>query len=189
MKTVPAVLMITVLTLALTGACGIPTDGEPRSVQAPPGQYPFRSPTAAAAEPGTIAEPLCFVRGDELVRTFRHINDAPTVYTQVAHLLAGPNDTERAAGLTTTLTGTTIASIQLTGTQVTVELDTAVEDASRSDEVLAYGQLVCTITARPDVTGVTFTRDGQRIGIPRADGSLSQGPLTAADYQPLIAID
>jgi hypothetical protein len=188
MKSSSAVLMITVLALALTGACGIPTDGAPRTVQAPPGQHPFRSPTAAAVQPGTVAEPLCFVRGDELVRTFRHINDAPTVYTQVAHLLAGPNDTERAAGLTTTLTGTTVASIRLTGTQVTVELAT-VEDASRSDEVLAYGQLVCTITARPDVTGVTFTRDGQRLGVPRADGSLSQGPLTAADYQPLIAID
>jgi spore germination protein GerM len=182
-------VLLAALLLAVAAACGIPTDNEPRPVEAPPGPFPaFGSPTAAVVEPGAIAEPLCFVRDDKLVRTTRHINNAPTVYTQVAHLLAGPNDTERAAGLTTALTGTTtVDSIKLTGTQVTVELGADTDDARRSDELFAYGQIVCTITARPDVTSVRFTRNGQPIGIPRADGSLSKQPLTATDYQSLIA--
>jgi spore germination protein GerM len=181
---------IAALLLALTTACGIPADATPRTVEPPPGPHPFRSPTAAAVEPGAIAEPLCFVRDNKLVRTTRHINDAPTVYTQISHLLAGPTDPERAAGLSTALTGTTtMESVQLTGAQVTVALGATVDDARRNDEMLAYGQIVCTITARPDVTSVTFTRDGQRLDIPRADGSLSQGPLTADDYQSLITVD
>ena len=55
------------------------------------------------------------------------------------------------------------------------------------DEIAALGQIVCTLTRVPDITGVQSTRDGQIVKVPRADASLTTGPLTAADYQALIS--
>ncbi|WP_091461229.1 hypothetical protein [Micromonospora inyonensis] len=38
-----------------------------------------------------------------------------------------------------------------------------------------------------DVDRVTFVQGGQRLGVPRTDGSLSTGPLTAADYTAMVS--
>jgi hypothetical protein len=53
----------------------------------------------------------------------------------------------------------------------------------RSDEVLAYGQMVCALTSQgADVGTVSFASGGQPLAVPRADGSLVAGALTIADY-------
>ncbi|MBM0224706.1 hypothetical protein JNW87_03160 [Micromonospora sp. ATA51] len=41
------------------------------------------------------------------------------------------------------------------------------------------------MVARDDIDTVAFTRRGQPLGVPRADGSLSEQPLTAAEYTAL----
>ncbi|MDH6463718.1 hypothetical protein M2302_003915 [Micromonospora sp. A200] len=79
------------------------------------------------------------------------------------------------------------ASVMLAGSQAQVAVNEAADDAGRSDEVLAYGQIVCTLTSRHEVTTVAFLRDGAPLGVPRADGSLAVQPLTRADYAPLIS--
>ncbi len=40
--------------------------------------------------------------------------------------------------------------------------------------------------AAPRITSVAFTHVGQSMGVPRADGSLSHAPATAADYAGLL---
>ncbi|HWG99175.1 MAG TPA: GerMN domain-containing protein, partial [Pilimelia sp.] len=136
---------------------------------------------------GEAAEPLCFVREGRLVRVIRRVPNWPTIETQVQHLLAGPTVAEREAGLTSALAGTMmITSILLAGGRVTVNLGDDVEGSGRSDEILAFGQLVCTLTSRSDIRSVSFTRDGQPLEVPRADGSLARGPLSAADYASLM---
>jgi hypothetical protein len=173
--------------LAVASGCGVPADDQPREVQLPGGQYPaFGGATPGTREIGTVAEPLCFVRDDGLVRVVRWIRTWPTIETQLQHLLAGPDGTERQAGMTSALPGTTVVTgLRLAGGHVTVELGEA--GTGRSDEVLAYGQIVCTLTTRTDVTAVSFVQGGQPVGIPRADGSLSRAPLTAADYASLVS--
>ncbi|WP_018219441.1 GerMN domain-containing protein [Salinispora pacifica] len=175
--------------LVLLAGCGVPTDDQPRAVEAPYG--PFPTPSTAVSDPaGRFTEALYFVRDDRLVLVRRRLDVLPTVDQHLEHLLAGPNEAERAEGLATALFGAvTVAGIRLTETRAEVDVPSVAEGAGRSDEVFAFGQIVCTLTARPEVDSVSFLRDGAPLGVPRADGSLSPGPLTAADYVELSDSD
>ena len=118
----------------------------------------------------------------------RRIPLAPTVQQQIGHLLAGPNEAERRAGLSSTLAGNiAVVEVRLIEGKATIEVGDDREQSGRIDDVLAFGQIVCTLTARADVRTVTFQRGGRALGVPRADGSLSTGGLTAADYTALTA--
>lgn len=175
--------------LVLLAGCGVPTDDGPRAVEAPYG--PFPTPGTAVSDPaGRFTEALYFVRDDRLVLVRRRLDLLPTVNQHLQHLLAGPNEAERAEGLATALFGAvTVAGIRITGTRAEVHVPSVADGAGRSDEVFAFGQIVCTLTARPEVDAVSFLRDGEPLGVPRADGSLSEGPLTAADYAELSDSD
>jgi hypothetical protein len=72
---------------------------------------------------------------------------------------------------------------------VTVDIGERPAEAGRSDTALAFGQIVCTLATRPSAAAVGFTHSGQPLGVPRADGSLSPGLLTAADYATLLSPD
>lgn len=177
-----------VLAAALLTGCGVPEDPAPRQITPPPGPYQALAATPAPASvTGTVAQPLCLVRGDSLVPVVRWTPAAAPVDAVVRDLLAGPTAAERAAGLRSALTGVDlVAGVRLTDATATVELERDLA-AGRNDQVLAFGQLVCTLTARPEVARVDFQRAGQRISVPRADGSLSSGPLTVTDYASIIA--
>ncbi|WP_433394189.1 GerMN domain-containing protein [Micromonospora sp. KLBMP9576] len=178
--------------LGLLGGCGVPTEVAPRAVAPPPGSLPSPGATAATPTPTLMAGPttelLCFVRDDRLVRVERRVDGTPTVDAQLQHLLAGPSAAERDDGLTTALPGAVpVAVARSSGTEVDVDLVGAGAETGRSDEVLAFGQIVCTLTARSDVDTVAFFRGGAPLGVPRADGSLSRRPLAADDYAGLVA--
>ncbi|MFG2052605.1 GerMN domain-containing protein [Micromonospora sp. NPDC048930] len=176
-----------VLLVVLLGGCGVPVDDAPRPVSAPPGSFPTAVGTASTDPDGRVDETLCFVRGDGLEAVTRRVDGVSGVDTHLQHLLAGPHDAERERGLATALPGTiTVAGATAAGTVATVDVREAGEETGRSDEVLAFGQIVCTLTQRADVDSVAFRRDGQPLEVPRADGSLSALPLTAADYRPLL---
>lgn len=178
-----ALLMAAALT-----ACGVPAQDEPHAVELP--RRPFTAATASAATTGPagdVAQVLCFARDGRLVEVVRRVEAIPTPERHIADLVAGPTEQERDNGIVTTLVGLTPAVDAPAGSgQATVEVTEAEEGGARSDEVLVYGQIVCTLTSRADVTSVTFVRDGTRLDVPRADGSLAQEPLRAGDYRGLI---
>jgi hypothetical protein len=176
-----------VLLVALLAACGVPTDQRPRAVQPPPGPFPAPVTTSSTPAAGRVSETLCFVRDHRLVAVVRQVNAAPTVDAHLQHLLAGPTQAERDTGLGSALPGAiTAATARLSGTVAQVDVREAGDEIGRSDEVLAFGQMVCTLTRRRDVSAVSFARDGRPLEVPRADGSLSQQPLTATDYTALL---
>ncbi|RKN47843.1 GerMN domain-containing protein [Micromonospora endolithica] len=173
--------------LVLAG-CGVPTDARPRPVQAP-ASGPFPTPvTASSSVPaGREAEVLCLVREDHLVRVVRRVDRPPSLDAQVRDLLAGPTPAERDDGFTSALPGAVaVTGVRLVGTRAEVDVRGVGDENGRSDEILAFGQLVCTLTARTGVDAVSFREDGQPLDVPRADASLSRQPLTAADYATLI---
>ena len=105
-------------------------------------------------------------------------------------LLAGPTEAEQNRGIGSALSGIDIASnIRVVNGLATVDLTGAPEGTGRSDEILAYAQVVCTLDARTAVTSVKFTRHSQPIGVPRDSGALAEGPLTTADYATLISTE
>jgi Sporulation and spore germination len=104
----------------------------------------------------------------------------------IGDLLAGPADAEQRDGLTSALLGNYIVvGIQLAEGRATVELTAALDETGRTDQILALAQIVCTLTAKTEITAVSSTRGGQPVGVPRADGSLSEAAATAADYASL----
>jgi Sporulation and spore germination len=180
--------------LALLAGCGITAEHAAQPIQ-PPSGVTLDSPTQPpeATSSGRAQEVLYFVKDDMVVKVTRHVTVAPTTQQIVTDLLAGPNDTETAAGHTSALLGdSVIDGVQITAGHAVVVLATLVADTARNDEVLAYAQLVCTLTALPQISGVTFTNNSQPVAVPRGDGSLSPliagqpVPLTAADYADLI---
>ncbi|WCN79458.1 GerMN domain-containing protein [Micromonospora sp. LH3U1] len=179
-------LLAVALTALLTG-CGVPTDAAPRTVQPPRGPFQSSAPADTRAPAGPAVETVCLVRDNRIISVVRRVNRPPTVEDQLRHLLAGPSSAERDGDLTSALPGAVdAAGATVTGTQARVAVDAPVDDAGRSDEILAFGQIVCTLTSRDDITTVVFLRDGKPLGVPRADGSLSEQPLTRADYATLI---
>jgi hypothetical protein len=171
------------------GACGIQPDGSARSIQPPPGPYQLRTAPPPPVDPsGPISERLFFVRNGKLVAVERKVSGTRTAQQSMADLLAGPTDDETGDGLSSALPGNNvIGGVSVSDGVATVNLGSGLEGTGRNDGVLAFGQVVLTLDARPDVTGVVFQQGGQRLGVPRADGVLSAAPLTAADYASLAS--
>lgn len=130
---------------------------------------------------------LCLVRDGRLVQTVRRVESVPTAQRQVDHLVAGPTAAEREMGLVTALAGVSLAvELANDASLARVEVTDAGEGSARTDEMIAYAQVVCTLTAREDVSSIVFTRGNERLEVPRADGSLSRGPLYSSDFSSLI---
>ncbi|WP_327004118.1 GerMN domain-containing protein [Dactylosporangium sp. NBC_01737] len=115
----------------------------------------------------------------------RRVGSTADVAALLGDLVAGPTDAERDEGLSSALTGTDlIAGVRLVAG--TAEVSFRPQAGGRTDDILAIGQIVCTLDARTDVDTVRFLLDGQVLKVPRADGSLTELPLTSADYRALI---
>ncbi|MEV4139914.1 GerMN domain-containing protein [Dactylosporangium sp. NPDC049742] len=180
--------LVAVLTSALVLAgCGVPTEDSPRPVTVSSrASTPSEARTASPA-PGRPAELLFLVRDTGLVAVRRPAEQMPAIDEHLRNLLSGPTAAERDAGYTSALTGITVTGVvEVRGGDATVEIGSRSDGGGRSDEVLAYGQIVCTLTSRADVDTVSFLHDGQPLRVPRADASLTDGRLTAADYADLV---
>ena len=178
-------VLLPVLLLALMPAgCGVPLDEAPRSLER-------QGPVDASNNPvpdgvGTSVVRLYLIRDGRLVRVPRRVPSPRDPQQQLADLLAGPTADESEDGLTSALTTMRVVDLQVISRRAVITLADRAEQGVRSDEVLAFGQIVCTLTTQPDVGTVSFVADGQPLGVPRADGSLSPGPLTIADYNGLL---
>ncbi|MGN9913424.1 GerMN domain-containing protein [Phytohabitans sp. LJ34] len=182
---------LSVLLAAAVTGCGAQAEDLPREVNPPNGvshAWATETPPDPGPGAGVVAERLYFVRDGELVAVTRNVDAQPSVDELVDDLLAGPTDVEQREGLTSSLLGNDIVvGVQLSDGRATVELTAALDESGRTDQILAFAQIVCTLTAQPGITAVRFTRGGQPVGVPHADGSLSEAPATAADYASLLA--
>lgn len=128
----------------------------------------LRSPVrsiAATALPGRLAVRVYFARKDRLVTVLREAPSASAtdgLHTVLEALHAGPNSTEQARGLASALPEDlqlTIGEVQ--GMHVTLELSDSIGDRCATENILAVGQIVLSVTAR--------LRPGQTPrGLPRA---------------------
>lgn len=182
MRRAAALALAGLLGLALQG-CGVPDEDEPRPIEP---SLVIGSPSQAAGNSaGAIVERLYLVRDEQLVAVERLVGSTADVAALLGDLIAGPTEAERDEGLSSALTGTDlIAGIRVV--DGTAEVTFRPQSGGRTDDILAIGQIVCTLDARTDVDTVQFLLDGQVLNVPRADGSLTALPLTVADYRTLI---
>jgi spore germination protein GerM len=185
--------MIAGLATALAG-CGISAEPQPNAIS-PPAPYegfitsaPPDPGVDPSATPGPLDAILYFTREERLVAVARPVDDLPTVAQLLDELSAGPSRAEQEQGLASALVGAGVvtAPTVMNGI-VTVPLTEGIDGVAPAALVLIIAQIVCTLDAHPGVEGVVFSRDGQRVAVPRGDGSSASTPLTTADYQELIA--
>ncbi|WP_020521625.1 GerMN domain-containing protein [Catelliglobosispora koreensis] len=184
--------LMRVIAVAITApmaasACGVSVQAEPHPVELP-GRSTAPATSQTPAPQGELTQTLYLIRDSHLVAVTRNTPKQLTAAEQLASLLSGPTSAEQQQGLSSSLLGTDLGlSVQNRNGQAIVELATSLEGTGRTDDILAFAQIVCTLTSRGDIHTVTFTRAGEPVEVPRANSSLSRDPLTAADYTPLIA--
>jgi hypothetical protein len=188
-------LAVAVAFAFVLAGCGVPAERDPRPIEVDAMSSASETGTEApragvGTASGPVEEVLYFVRDGRLVAVRRPVQRLPDPQTQLEHLVSGPTDAEHDQGLSSALTGLGItAKLRVEAVTAVVDLGVQPDSAGRSDEVLAYGQIVCTLTARPDIDSVSFHYDDEPVDVPRGDASLGRQPLTAVDYRPLLAPD
>ncbi len=170
--------------VALSSACGLPTESAPRDIPA----QELTPADAPAPVPGVRPTTLYLVRDGALAPVTRRTASTGSPRNALQLLVRGPSAGESAQGLSTALGPDSVVldGVGVRGSTVTVALADTRAGLGRNDEVLAYGQVVATLTALPGVSAVLFVRDGAELSVPRADGSLAEGPLTRRDYAELL---
>jgi hypothetical protein len=167
----------------LLSGCGLPGEQEARPLD--PGEAPFRlsQPPPAASPTGPRRQRLYLVRGGELVAVPRTAS-ALTPQAALTDLLAGPTATERTRGLSTALpVSEEVPPVTVEDGVAVVELASDGLGPGRSDDVLAYGQLVATLDATPTVRAVRFVSGETPLRVPKGDGVLTSDPVSLADYR------
>ncbi len=178
--------VVLVLALSLLAGCGLSSERAPRLLEVQDlGGTPSERP---AVPPGARSTTLYLVRDNALAPVTRRTAASGSPNTALQLLLRGPTTGESTQGLSTALGPDAVLLNRLTTSDNTVVVPLAGVPAGlgRSDEVLAYAQIVTTLTSLRDVSAVRFTRDGAALAVPRADGSLTGGPLSRRDYADLL---
>jgi spore germination protein GerM len=173
--------------LLCLSACGVQPESSPRTLH--PSSAPFINlPRPDPAASGRARTLLYLVKDGGLVAVTRRVSSVADQGVVLAALIAGPSAEERDAGLSSAVpAGLTVHARSSASGLVQIEVPAAGQsETGRSDEVLAYAQVVCTLSGLPGVTAVTFVRDGQPLPVPRADGSLTSMPLSRRDYASLL---
>jgi spore germination protein GerM len=173
--------------LVLAG-CGVPLQDDPAPIE--PQAIPSRLqspgvPTADSSAALTTVQ-VHFVRKNRLVSLAREVSSADRLDGVIRALTAGPTALEQDDGITSALPpGITLTVAVVQGTTVGLELSGETDARSPTENVLAVGQIVLSVTALQSVDEVTFWRDGSPVEALLADGMLTTEPLTAADYEAL----
>ncbi len=170
--------------------CGVPADSGPRVIandNVPPGlldRDPVVAPTSVVPHAGTIT--VFLVSGERLAGVARETPAPPGSEAALQSLLVGPTREEVASGLRSAIgvdAGVTVTGVD--AGRARVELGRLLSTTAASDQVLAIAQIVYTLTNIPGTIAVAFTIDRAPVEVPRADRTLTAGPVGRADFADL----
>jgi len=179
--------VVVLLALVLTG-CGVPTDAEPRTLDAAEAPFQVFSSTAPPAPSGDGRVALYFVRDDRLVLQTRAVERSTGVEALVDLLLEGPTPQQVEAGIRSALPTTfAVESVEVGRNGVAV-VTLGGESTQISTSPLGFAQVVATLTAPGRARAVRFRLDGEDLPVPRGDTSLAEEPVDRSDYAELLAL-
>lgn len=175
--------------------CGVPVQDDPVEVRPevlPSQLRPQITPqtaTPSTTDPSTPKALIHFVRAERLVALSRDV-PAGSVEARLnavlTALVAGPTEEEQARGVASALPdGLQLEVLSVDGAEAVLQLSGETDGRSATENVLAVGQIVLSVTSAGPVTKVRLARDGRPVEALLADGSLTAEPLTAADYAEL----
>ena len=179
------------LTAVLAGACSVPGSGDVEVVTrdaVPFGLLDEDQGPPAASPIGADSLPLFLVADDSgtLVPVERRVEEA-SVEAVLDELAAGPTRAEEALGLRSAIADARfVAGVTVERGTATVDLTDDFAALGGQDQLLAIAQLVLSLTGQPGVGRAAFTLGGDRIEVPRGDGSLTSGSVSRDAYLPLL---
>lgn len=183
MRRAPALLVA----LLLTG-CGVPTDDEPRALDAAEAPFQVFSSTAPPAPSGDGRVALYFVRDDRVVLQTRAVERSTDVDALVELLLEGPTPQQVEAGIRSALPTTFSVEDVEVGRNGVAVVTLGGESTQISTSPLGFAQVVATLTTPGRAEAVRFRLDGEDLPVPRGDTSLTEEPVDRSDYAELLAV-
>lgn len=180
----------------LVAACGVPSDEAPRAISAtdvPFGLLDAVGTTTTTAslvpelQPGVAVTVYLLDRDGLLLPVSRRSSVGGPVDVLRA-LLEGPRPDESAAGLRSALPVATELLAFRTGPETgaaIVDLSDDFLTVQGEQQIKAVAQVVLTLTELPGITGVRFAFEGQVRPVFRAQGDLTDAPLTRASFTQL----
>jgi hypothetical protein len=162
-----------------TASCGVPTDSE--AVRIPAEEVPFglvdpvvtSTPSTNDVAPDATVD-LFYVSGEDLVAV---AGSAPSPVTPSGVVQALLLPTSPSSSVRSVLEPDDIVSVTAEGSTVVVDLDQTLLELPTSEQVLAVGQLVLTLTRLPDITAVSFVSGGEPVAVPLPDGTAASDPV------------
>lgn len=171
----------------LTAACAIQPDASPRDI-APEAQLVLESADPEAGV--TAGASRIFLIDAGLERTvLRSVprDVEPQAVALLTGLLAGPNEAELDARLSTAIpAGTQLNAARRVGGTLTVDVTSELLDLAGEQFVLAVAQLVVTASELEGVRAVRLRVDGEAQAFPDGAGELQTEPLTVYDFPGLV---
>jgi hypothetical protein len=171
-------------------ACGVPVDRDARVTPSDQVPYDLLSPTTTSVLPGSEAgqdTTVCLESEGALLAVGRDRRGAVTAESLLALVTAGPTEGEANLGLRNAFEEETIEAVSSSAGTATVELGEEFGELPGDQQLVAVGQVTCTLTAQSGITRVVFLLDGERIDVPVQGGSLVDRAVTRSDYERLYA--
>jgi Sporulation and spore germination len=175
----------TVLVLTAVG-CGVEAEDSARQLDRESVPFDLLEPEvrdAPVLEEGNQFV-IYLVDEETLFAVTRAVEARPTVDRALRALVRGPTGDEAAAGIGTAIPpGSEIRSVVVDGDTATFDLGGRFEENVRGQEARALAQVVYTSTGlEGGVTRIRFRLEGERIVVPRGDGTQTSRPVSRNDY-------
>jgi spore germination protein GerM len=177
--------VVAVVAATLIAGCAIQPDSAPRDI--PVDERGQLDPVAPGAAEATGQSRIYLVADegsgtDRELRTVLRDVDPPTPEAVLSALLAGPNQGELDAGLTTALPASTLHSTGLVAGTLNVDISGELLELPGSALRFAVAQIVFTGSELDGVRTVRIRVDGEARDWPDGQGELQSRPLTVYDY-------
>jgi hypothetical protein len=199
-RTRPTLRSVAVVALTVTcaAACGVPGDGTTRTIAADKVPYNLLAPAPKSAATPTVTGPAVTTPQIFLVNAEDQLVPhpqplvasglSPVVSDLLTQLAAGPTEEERGLGLASALgPDIHLQLIDVVDRVARVEVTSSGPPPAADRLPLAVGQIVLTVTSVDGVDRVQFVRDGADIEAPLPGGARTSEPVSASDYESLLA--
>jgi hypothetical protein len=177
------------LAATVVGACGIDVQDAPETIGSDEVPFGFDDSGTTSTSRGPSGDDLVpflvyFIGPDGIAFAIRQAATTPTVGERLDALFEGPSSAEVAVGLHTAIPP---AAERLTARVRSGTAQVALHETFASlrggEQVEALAQIVFTVTEIDTIRRVRFLLEGQPVEVPRADGTVSDDPVTRADYR------
>jgi hypothetical protein len=186
-----------VVTLLAVAACGVPTDGTVRTLDADAVPYgllrtaPAETPAPEVTGPAVTVPQLFFLdREDRLVPQPQPVPASglePVVSALLGRLAEGPSEQQRDQGLASALgPDVGLALVAVTDRVAQIDVMPSAQSPAADRLPLAIGQVVLTATSVDGVDRVVFLQDGVTLEVPLPGGARTAQPVSASDYASLL---